>query len=90
MIKKSSFIVLYIILPIGSPKYSYTASLDENRPVETVTPPPPVNDICTGAINLGVIGCEFLVTYEADPEATPDPEVPTKTYRAFYFSFPFI
>lgn len=41
------------------------------------TPPPPVNDICTGATDLGIIDCEYSLTgqyYWPDPEATPDPE----------------
>lgn len=35
---------------------------------------PPANDVCSGAIDLGMIECEFYADYDADPAATPDPE----------------
>ncbi len=38
------------------------------------TSPPPINDICTGAIDLGLLDCGFYAQYDEDLEATPDPE----------------
>jgi len=38
-------------------------------------PPPPINDVCAGATDLGVIECGYMgPVYWEDPEATPDPE----------------
>jgi len=40
----------------------------------SATPPPPTNDLCEGATSLGSLTCGDFMFFEADPNATPDPE----------------
>ena len=63
MLCKSTILSLSILLCFSNSVFS-----------NNITPSPPVNDICSGAIDLGLIECEFYVDFNADPEATPDIE----------------
>jgi gliding motility-associated-like protein len=63
MLRKSTIFSLSVLLCFCNSVFSNNNTL-----------PPPVNDICSGAIDLGVIECEFYVEFFEDPEATPDIE----------------
>jgi len=63
MRSNSTIFSLFILLCIGNSVFSNNNG-----------PPPPINDICTGAIDLGVLDCGFYADYDEDLEATPDPE----------------
>jgi hypothetical protein len=75
---KKPFIVYCLIFFFCNICSSYSASLNENKIVKTlIFPPPPVNDICAGATEIGIIDCEYSMNgqwYPPDPEATPDPK----------------
>ena len=63
MKNKATYLTLSLLLCLGNSMFSNSESC-----------PPPDNDLCSGAIDLGVIECEFYAEYDADPEATADAE----------------
>ncbi len=63
MKKKATYLTLSLLLCLCISVFSNSGSF-----------PPPDNDLCAGAIDLGVIECEFYAEYDADPEATADAE----------------
>ena len=67
MNEKVLFTVLCIILFLCNSSFS-------NSNTDKLNSPPPTNDICSGAIELGLLDCGFYAQYDEDPEATADPE----------------
>jgi len=55
------------------------------------TPPPPDNDICTGATELELIDCNYFEQYWQSEDATPDPEATgnciSNTVPAVWYTF---
>jgi len=101
MKQKTPLIVLCFILLLSNLKYSYSSSLDENSLNKIVTPPPPpINDLCTGAIEVfgdGILDCESFsqiftndLTGTGDPEATGNCVSDTDPGVWFTFSTPLV
>lgn len=77
--KTSTISAKLVNLYTDSPYYILVSSDKESQgsyilELNVGGPPPPTNDLCEGAIDLGNLTCGDFMFFEADPTATPDPE----------------